>query len=152
MSRLAFARVVAGLCAIALALAAEREAFAQAGATGGTLGKTDKSESGEREEAPKASAPEHKATKPAARAEEPVKAAGGPKTFSDPRINGAHVNWCMTTQLGGCGQEAANTWCESKGFKHATSFHWVVQSPAISQGDRVRCDGFCGAFTQVTCE
>ena len=126
--------------------------FAQAGSTGGTLGNTDKSASGGREEASQGSGHQHKTIKPAARAGVPAKPAGGPKTFQDPRIGGAHVNWCMTAQLGGCGQPAANAWCESKGFSHATSFHWVVQSPAITQGDHERCDGFCGAFTYVTCE
>jgi hypothetical protein len=152
MSRVAARSVAAGVCAILLALGACPEAFAQAGSTGGTLGNSDKSVSGEREEPPDAGGRQHKASKPSERADVPAKPAGGPKKFVDPRINGAHVNWCMTTQLAGCGQTAANAWCESKGFSHATSFNWVVKSPAISQGDHVRCDGFCGAFTDVTCE
>jgi hypothetical protein len=151
MSQSAIRSAVAGVCAILLLLGAEPKAFAQAGSTGGTLGNTDKSISGDRKEAPQESGHQHK-TKPAARADVPAKPAGGPKTFQDPRINGAHVNWCMTAQLGGCGQGAANAWCESKGFSHATSFNWVVKSPAISQGDHVLCDGFCGSFTYVTCE
>jgi len=140
------------LGALALVAWAHIAAFAQAGSTGGTLGNTDKSLSGAREEAPQEGGHQHKATKPAERTDAPAKPTGGPKTFQDPKINGAHVNWCMTAQLGGCGQTAANAWCESKGFSHATSFNWVVKSPAITQGDGVLCDGFCGAFTYVTCE
>jgi hypothetical protein len=51
MSRLAITSLVAGVCAILLALSVEPEAFAQAGSTGGTVGKTDKSASGGEEKA-----------------------------------------------------------------------------------------------------
>jgi len=68
-------------------------------------------------------------------------------------INGARVDWCMTPELGpGCGQSAANAWCTSKGFSRATSFNWIVQSAAFRQGDHTLCNGYCGAFTDVTCE
>ena len=56
MSRSAFRSVVAVICAMLAALAAEPEAFGQAGSTGGTVGKTDKSISGGVEETSPASA------------------------------------------------------------------------------------------------
>jgi hypothetical protein len=145
--------IIAMSLSIALSASAASGAFAQAGSTGGTLGNTDKSISGERHEPPQESAPRHKATKPAARADAPVKSTGGPKTFQDPRINGARVDWCLTPDLGpGCGQSSANAWCTSKGFSHATSFNWSVQSTAYRQSDHTTCNGYCGAFTDVTCE
>jgi|SRR5580704_8593968 hypothetical protein len=142
------------LTAAALSVPFAPNAFAQAGSTGGTLGNTDKSISGERQEpSSQGSARRHKAIKPAPRADAPAKPTGGPKTFRDPRINGARVDWCMTPELGpGCGQSAANAWCTSKGFSRATSFNWIVQSAAFRQGDHTLCNGYCGAFTDVTCE
>ena len=139
------------LIASAASMPCDGTAFAQAGSTGGTLGKSNKSVSGSREESHEGSPAQHKEIKRAVRAEIPAKPTGGSKTFMNPTIDGAHVNWCMTAQLGGCGQGAADAWCASKGFSHATSFNWVVKSPAISQGDHVLCNGFCGAFTDVTC-
>jgi hypothetical protein len=78
--------------------------------------------------------------------------SGTPKIFRNPTLRGVGVDWCMSADLGGCGQVAATTWCRSKGLSKATDFKWKAMSPVYRQGDENICNGFCGGFTQVTCE
>jgi hypothetical protein len=70
------------LAAAALSAPFDGAAFAQAGSTGGTLGNTDKSISGDRQEPTQGGEHRHKANKPAARADAPAKSTGGPKTLT----------------------------------------------------------------------
>lgn len=149
MSRTVYLTAIA-LPAAALALVTTLQfALAQAGSTGGTLGKANKSISGDNgaQSQPKTKSPDAAAAVPAAPA-----IPKGPQTFQDPRVNGVRVDWCMTSTLGGCGEGAATAWCQSKGFSHAINYKWVVAPPTYRQGDRDICSGFCGGFTEVTCQ
>lgn len=130
-------------------------ALAQAGSIGGTIGKQDKSISGGAE----ANGPDTKPTRKVNRAPDGLsrkrsqdEPSGTPKTFRNPTLRGVGVDWCMSADMSGCGQVAATTWCRSKGFSKATDFKWKMKSPVYRQGDNEICKGFCGGFTQVTCE
>jgi hypothetical protein len=143
------------LTALALAfaalasVAASRSGFAQAGATGGQLGKQNKSLSGDRNEPAPAPATSPAPSNPPTAS---PKRSSGPKTFHDPRVNGVRVDWCMTPAMSGCGEGAADAWCKSQGFTHSTDFKWSVAPPTYRLGSRDVCNGFCGGFTEVTCE
>jgi len=135
-------------------------AMAQAGSVGGTIGNRDKSASGgEEQPAHGASQPKHRSKSSsrgprkrpsrAATAAMPEGSAG--KVYDNPTINGLRVNWCLAG-LSGCGQDSASTLCRSKGLARAIEFKWEVAGAAYNQGDHTLCSGFCGVFTQVTCE
>jgi hypothetical protein len=126
----------------------------QPGSTGGTIGKQNKSVSGEDQSPP-----------PAQRAKRPVRASdrnkkistdndgiGGQKVYANPTLNGTRIDWCSSEGLRGCGKPAADAWCRSKGLAHSKSFAWEYHSPVIRIASRTKCDGFCGAFTEVVCE
>ena len=125
----------------------------QPGSTGGSIGKTDKSISGEGQSA----APEPR-SKPSVRVRDADKKSstdgddrGSPKVYSNPKINGLRVIWCAGESFpGSCGRPAADAWCRSKGLSRSTSFAWDYHSPAILS--RTKCDGVCGALTKVVCE
>jgi hypothetical protein len=141
--------------AIIIFFASGSLAFGQAGSTGGTIGKQDKSISGGAE----ANGPDTKPTRKVNRAPDGLsrkrsqdEPSGTPKTFRNPTLRGVGVDWCMSAEMSGCGQVAATTWCRSKGFSKATDFKWKMKSPVYRQGDNEICKGFCGGFTQVTCE
>ena len=148
---------IASVSAMLASATTFRSAFAEAGSTGGTLGQTDKSVSGERQ---KQTLPENRLRHKGYHAiQGPPSQTGGStrspaksKTFQNPTIRGVRVNWCMTNTMVGCGETAATTWCRSQGLSHATSFKWTTVSPAYLQGDRDICNGFCGGFTEITCE
>jgi hypothetical protein len=129
-------------CLIALHVA-DRAAFAQAGSTGGTLGKTDKSASGGEEQ---------QQTKP--RRSRIV----GPKTFQNPTINGIRVDVCLGKLIEGitgtgCYAPAADAWCRSKGLSRAISFTNEMTSPTYRQGEHSICRvATCAAFTEIVCE
>jgi hypothetical protein len=134
--------------------AMDTTAFAQAGNTGGSIGKADKSISGgEEQPAP----PKLRSTAPARprsadrKASSGDKGAGGQKVFASPTINGIRVDW-YSGEGDTKGQPAADAWCRSKGFARAASFAWEFHSPAIRIVTRTTCSSFCGAFTQVVCE
>jgi hypothetical protein len=138
-----------------LASANASSALAQAGSVGGTIGKQDKSISGGEE----ANGPDSKPTRKVDRAPDArsgkkpqAELSGTPKTFRNPTLRGVGVDWCVSADMGGCGQIAATAWCRSKGLSKATDFKWKAMSPVYRQGDNNICSGFCGGFTQVTCE
>jgi hypothetical protein len=120
-------------------------AFAQAGSTGGTLGNTDKSISGEREEPRRPEKREERHQRP--------QAAQSVKTFLNPSISGVHVDrcWHFATE---CDEPAATAWCRSKGLTHAVAWKWENMSDTIGQSDGRRCPtpGACGGFTVIVCE
>jgi hypothetical protein len=137
------------------AVGQQSDAFAQAGSTGGTIGKHDKSISGGEEAIGTDSKPTRKAKREPdglGRTKPQDELSGTPKTFRNPTLRGVGVDWCMSADMGGCGQVAATTWCRSKGLSKATDFKWKAMSPVYRQGDNNICNGFCGGFTQVTCE
>lgn len=128
-------------------LAVGATAFAQAGATGGTIGKTDKSIS------------ETEPLKPArsrSRNQQPADTSARSNVFQNPTINGIRVDRCMKWGPVGCGDPAANHWCRSKGFQRATSWSGEEIHPTIFQDPQSSvkvCDYFfCGGFTQIACE
>src|ERR1019366_6164027 len=138
-----------------LAFANASSALAQAGSTGGTIGNHDKSISGGTEAIGTDSKPTRKVKREPdglGRTKPQDKLSGTPKTFRNPTLRGVGVDWCMSADMGGCGQVAATTWCRSKGLSKATDFKWKAMSPVYRQGDNEICKGFCGGFTQVTCE
>jgi hypothetical protein len=128
-----------------LAFAHASSALAQAGSTGGTIGKTEKSISGGADtEQPK--------QKPLRAPPQPARS----KIFENPTINNIRVDGCMKWGPVGCGAPAANHWCRSKGFGRATDWSTEKVHPTIFQDPQSSvkvCDYFfCGAFTRIACE
>jgi hypothetical protein len=135
---------------ILASLAASATALAQAGSTGGTIGKQDKSVSGEgNTEAPDRKL--HHAI-PASPREGAV-AVIKQTTFTNPTINGIRVDrcWHFATE---CDEPAATHWCQSKGFTRAVESKWEYMSDTIGQSDSRRCPipGACGGFSKIVCE
>jgi hypothetical protein len=130
-------------------LALGTTAFAQAGSTGGVIGKTDKSVSGEER-----GAEPNKTAKPPSKSQSD--APGRSNVFENPTINGIRVDRCMKWGPVGCGEPAANYWCRSKGFQRAASWSGTEIRPTIFQDPQSSvkvCDYFfCGGFTRVVCE
>jgi hypothetical protein len=126
-------------------------AFAQAGSTGGTIGKTDKSAVGDDGKAEPRKPPNSRSSKP-----RPEQAPARLNVFQNPTINGIRVDGCMKWGPVGCGDPAANYWCRSKGFKRATSWSKENTRPTIFQDPESShkvCDYFfCGGFTRIACE
>lgn len=127
----------------------------QPGSTGGTIGKQDKSISGDDQPGPSG-----QRAKRSVRSRDSDKkivtdgdGRGGRKVYSNPSLNGIRVDWCPgDIPLSGCGKPVADAWCRSKGHPRSTSFAWKYHSPAIRLESRTVCDGFCGALTEVVCE
>jgi hypothetical protein len=138
-------------CAMLASLALGTTAFAQAGSTGGTIGKTDKSVSGE-----EGSAAPDSAVKPRLKGQRPSDAPVRSNVFENPTINGIRVDRCMKWGPVGCGNPAANYWCRSKGFQRAASWSGTEIRPTIFQDPQSSvkvCDYFfCGGFTRIVCE
>jgi hypothetical protein len=132
-------------CAAIMLIAVAGAAFAQAGSTGGTLGNTDKSISGDREE-PRRSE-KHEEHHPR------LQAVQTQKTFVNPTINGIRVDrcWHFATE---CDEPAATAWCRSKGLTHAVQWKWEYLSNTIGQSDGRTCpiSGACGGFSLIVCE
>jgi hypothetical protein len=124
--------------------------FAQAGSTGGMIGKQGKSASGE-DASPRPDSGQRRQQAPA-RPRAVTTPARGPQTFQNPMSNGMRTDLCQTAAPSGCGEPAATMWCQRKGFKRAASFKWGFGAPAWRQGEGSRCNGPCGVLTEVTCE
>ena len=141
--------VVAVVCAMVGALAAEPEVFAQAGSTGGTIGKHDKSVSGSSE----VEQSQRTAKRPKHHSGVTTRQKDETKTFDNPTIDGIRVDhcWHFATE---CDEPAATEWCRSKGFNHATEWKWENLADTIGQSDKRRCPmpGWCGGFSKITCE
>jgi hypothetical protein len=125
------------LFAMLAPLALGTTAFAQAGSTGGTIGKTDKSVSGQEAEQPR-----HK---------RPNSASARQKLFVNPTIDGIRVDRCWHYGTG-CDERAATEWCRSKGLARATEWKWEYISATIGQSDGHRCSTVCGGFSKISCE
>jgi hypothetical protein len=117
--------------------------LAQAGSTGGSVGKTDKSVSGGEEfHAPSISQkPQHPQT----------------HTFWRPLINGMAIDHCAKNSDKWCDEPAATAWCRSKGFLRAIAWKFDSVPRAFRLLDMTTCDTSssrlgCGGFTQITCE
>jgi hypothetical protein len=79
------------------------------------------------------------------------------RTYFKPKIGGYRLNYCETKGAG-CGQDAADAFCEDQGFDEASDF---VQSarvppgvkPSRFIGNNRLCKGSgCYAFNSITCE
>ena len=128
-----------------VSFAAATTAFSQAGSTGGTIAKTNKSISGGVEAEPSRQ-----------KSQRAPPQSARPKIFENPTINNIRVDGCMKWGPVDCGAPAANHWCRSKGFARATDWSTEKVHPTIFQDPQSSvkvCDYFfCGAFTRIACE
>jgi hypothetical protein len=133
------------LLAVIIFLAGGSLAFAQAGSTGGTIAKTNKSISGGAE-----------AEQPTQKSPRAPPQAARSRIFENPTINNIRVDGCMKWGPVDCGAPAASYWCRSKGFGRATDWSVEKVHPTIFQDPHSSvkvCDYFfCGAFTRIVCE
>jgi uncharacterized caspase-like protein len=78
------------------------------------------------------------------------------KVFEHPTINGIRIDRCLRSGAQGCYAPAANFWCRSKGFAHATSWSTQNVQPTAFQDPRGSgrlCDVFfCSGFSRIECE
>ena len=120
-------------------------AHAQAGSTGGSVAKTDKSISGDA-----------KTEQPRQRSQHAPPQSARSRIFENPTINNIRVDGCMKWGPVDCGAPAANHWCRAKGFKRATDWSVEKVHPTIFQDPQSSvkiCDYFfCGAFARIECE
>ena len=65
------------------------------------------------------------------------------------------LNFCTVDEQG-CGEPAANTWCEGRGFSRAS--RWTREDnigalyPTVFIGNGTICDKFlCDGFEEITC-
>ncbi len=77
-------------------------------------------------------------------------------TFNNPMYNGNRLDWCVNWGTG-CGQQAADKFCQAQGLTHATDFAEAndigASHPTRLIGTGAVCDqGFCDGFTHITCE
>lgn len=82
-------------------------------------------------------------------------ATAATRTFDNPQYNGDRLDWCLNWGKG-CGREAANAYCKSKGFEKATSFSQASNIGARRStrliGTGAVCDqDFCDGFRRITC-
>ena len=82
-------------------------------------------------------------------------AFGAAKKYINPTFNGARLDWCYAWSTG-CGKQAADAFCKSKGFDNSTGFSMAADIGAstptrlISTG--AVCDqNFCDGFTFIDC-
>ncbi|WP_422366539.1 hypothetical protein [Pelagibius sp.] len=87
----------------------------------------------------------------------PPRAPSGPQeeTFRFPVHQVYRLNFCVEGDAG-CGDPAANTWCESQGFSRAA--RWAREEnigalyPTVFIGSGAICDKFlCDGFEEITC-
>lgn len=76
--------------------------------------------------------------------------------FANPKIGKNRLDYCFSWQKG-CGQEAADAFCTSKGFAKASDFTIAqgigANSPTRTIGDNSVCDNdSCDGFMSITCE
>lgn len=147
------ARIIAAALGMALSAAGASGAFAQAGSTGGTLGNTDKSISGDRVE------------------EAPTRSRAPKSTAARPRANSSHYIGCFRGQgeafgtsgrdLNGSFTSRANlttascvALCRSQGFAYAGTQHSEQCFCGASygrSGGANNCDMACGGNSAEMC-
>lgn len=72
--------------------------------------------------------------------------------FFRPSYQGQNVDWCLNWGSRGCGQPAADAFCQMNGFAHAISFDGRLMRPTALLGENRTCDsGFCKGFTRISC-
>jgi hypothetical protein len=77
-------------------------------------------------------------------------------TFNNPMYNGNRLDWCVNWGVG-CGQEAADKYCQSQGYGSAANLQIAndigAGSPTRLIGTGAVCDqAFCDGFTFITCQ
>ncbi|MFN4144143.1 hypothetical protein [Aestuariivirga sp.] len=86
-----------------------------------------------------------------------VCATSGSQTFSDPKQGSYRLDWCYSWG-NGCGAQAANAWCKSKGFAGGASSFTIAADIGDSQPTRLISTGavcdqkMCDGFSSITCE
>lgn len=76
-------------------------------------------------------------------------------TFNKPKIQGNRLDWCFNWATG-CGSQAANAFCTSKGYTAATGFAMApdigANQPTRLIGSGAVCDQqFCDGFKFISC-
>jgi hypothetical protein len=82
-------------------------------------------------------------------------ASAASQTFNNPTQGPNRLDWCYNWGVG-CGQQAANAWCVTRGYQNATNFAIANDiggsSPTRLIGTGAVCDqGFCDGFSYITC-
>lgn len=74
------------------------------------------------------------------------------EVFKHPKVGGNRLDWCFSFQKG-CGEKAANAWCQSQGYKNAAAFSKAANVGLTRTiGDSSLCaDTNCDSFSQITC-
>jgi hypothetical protein len=80
------------------------------------------------------------------------RAGASTQTFANPMQGAQRLDWCFNWATG-CGGQAANAWCVSKGFAAATAWGKANDIPPTRLiGTGAVCDQpFCDGFTYITC-
>ncbi len=79
------------------------------------------------------------------------------RTYYKPKIGGYRLNYCET-RGSGCGQDAADSFCDAKGYDDASDFEQSAPVPPGAKpsrfiGNNRICKGSgCYAFNSITCE
>jgi hypothetical protein len=81
----------------------------------------------------------------------------GSTTFVKPKQGANRLDWCLNWGQG-CGAEAANAWCNAKGFAGGASSFSIAADIGAATPTRLIstgavCDqGYCDGFAKITCE
>ena len=83
---------------------------------------------------------------------------GGSDThlYKKPKLGGARLNYCLKNGVG-CGQDAADAFCDAKGYDDAADFSQsapltaLIPTRYIGNG-KICTSGICFAFATITCE
>jgi hypothetical protein len=79
------------------------------------------------------------------------------RTYYKPKLGGYRVNYCETKGIG-CGQDAADSFCDAKGYDDASDFAQSAPVPPGAKptrfiGNGKICKGpGCYGFNSITCE
>ena len=84
-------------------------------------------------------------------------ASAGGTTFTNPKQGGNRLDWCLGWSTG-CGADAANAWCKTKGFAGGASNFTIAENIGASSPTRLLSTGaicdqaYCDGFADITCE
>jgi hypothetical protein len=82
----------------------------------------------------------------------PADAEPRAKSFPEPQMNGAAVDWCQSWATN-CGQAGADQFCRMQGFERASFWTEVLVDRTFVIGSNQFCQGqrACGALRKVVC-